>query len=81
MSIAASRTIVRQTRGGRDPANQRFAILSEMELAHGRAHFLFRPIGPEMTLLEVSDALIRRGISERDAFKLIDDATHAFEHP
>jgi hypothetical protein len=81
MSIAASKTIVRQTRGGCDPASQRFAILSEMEMAHGRAHFLFTPIGPEMTLLEVSDALIRRGISQRDAFKLIDDATRAFARP
>ena len=81
MGIAPSRTIVRQTRGGRDPANQRFAILSEMEMAHGRAHFLFRPIGPEMTLLEVSDALIRRGIPQRDVFRLISEATDAFVHP
>ena len=81
MSSVASRTIVRKTQGGLDPASQRFAILSEMEMAHGRAHFLFTPIGPEMTLLEVSEALIRRGLSEREAFRLIEDATHAFKHP
>ena len=81
MSIAASKTIVRQTRGGCDPVSQRFAILSEMEIAHGRANFLFRPIGPEMTLLEVSDALIRRGIPQRDVFRLISEATDAFVHP
>ena len=67
--------------GFRDPASRRFAILSEMEIAEGRAHFFFRPNGPEMTLPEVSDALIRRSISERAAYKLIVDATYAFEHP
>jgi hypothetical protein len=73
--------LVRKVRGGSDSADHRFVILSEMEMANGRADFLFKPLGPEMTLREVSEALIRRGISERDAFKLISDATHDFEHP
>ena len=81
MSLAASNTIVRQTRAGSDLVSPRFAILSEMEIAHGRAHFLFKPLGPEMTLREVSEALVTRGISERDAFKLIHDAIQAFQHP
>ena len=46
-----------------------------MEIAHGRTDFLFRPVGPEMTLREVVDALIGRSISERDANTLIKEPT------
>ena len=74
-------TIVRQTRGGSNGDRQRFTILSEMEIAQGRSQFSFTPLGPEMTLREVTAALIRRGISERDAFNLIDAAIRSYEHP
>jgi len=67
--MTSSQTIVRQTRGGRDADRQRFTILSEMKMAHGRRHFLFRPLGREMTLREVTDALIRRGISDGECLQ------------
>ena len=69
-----SHTIVRKVRGG--PDGGRFVILAEQALTK---LFVFKPTGPEMTMQEVCAELIRRGISERDASKLVAEAVDDFD--
>jgi len=69
-----SHTIVRKLRGG--PDGGRFVILSEVA---ERQLFVFRPTGAEMTMQEVCAALIARGISERDAVKLVAEAVDDYD--
>lgn len=69
-----SHTIVRKVRGG--PDGERFVILAE----HAETKmFVFRPVGSEMTMQEVCDALIARGISEPDALRLVGEAVDDFD--
>jgi hypothetical protein len=51
-------------------------ILSE--IAEARL-FVFHPIGPEMMMGEVCDALIARGISAQDAMALMNEAIAEFD--
>jgi hypothetical protein len=69
-----SHTIVRKVRGG--PDGGRFVILGEQQ---DTRLFIFRPIGPELTIEQVCDALIRRGISEIDAQKLVGEAVDDYD--
>ena len=69
-----SHTIVRKVRGGADGG--RFVILSEQGVTK---LFVFKPTGPEMTIREVCAELMRRGISERDASKLVAEAVDDFD--
>jgi len=63
-------------RGGSDPADHRFVILSETAVPAGG--FIFTPMGAHMTTADARAALIARGMSEADANALIDEATEAF---
>src|SRR5687767_566793 len=69
-----SHTIVRKVRAGSDGG--RFVILGEIVDAK---LFVFRPLGPEMTMHAVCAALIAHGISEPDAVKLISEAVDDFD--
>lgn len=70
--MSNSQTIVRKVRGGSDSADHRFIILSETETPqHG---FMFRQVGGEMSIAEVCAALMTHGISENDAYTLLNEA-------
>jgi hypothetical protein len=70
----ASQTIVRKVRSGSDPA--RIYETSPVD-----SSFAFRPADDEMTVSEVCEALVARGISEQDAAALLSEAAASFDHP
>ena len=74
--LSASQTIVRQVRGGSDPAGHRFVILAETELS--KRSFTFSPIGAEMTMTEVCAALTARGVAHQEVLALLNDAVASF---
>jgi hypothetical protein len=67
-------TIVRKLRGGQDGG--RFVILSEVG---DTTVFVFRPVGPELTMQEVCAALIAHGISEPNAMMMVAEAVDDFD--
>jgi hypothetical protein len=74
---SGSQTIVRKVIGGTDPDSHRFVIMSEMMLPAGG--FVFHPTGNAMTAAEVCIALMTRGLSERDAIRLVNEAAAGFK--
>jgi hypothetical protein len=74
-----SQTIVRKVRGGSDPASDRFVIIYETPAVD--SSFAFRAADDEMTVSEVCEALVARGISEQDAVTLLSEAAASFDHP
>jgi hypothetical protein len=76
---STSQTIVRKVRdGSSDPGSDRFQ--TETKRSIRRRNFSFTPMGGEMTIGEVCDALVAYGISEADALTLIDAAVVSFDH-
>jgi hypothetical protein len=71
---------VRKVRGGGDSHGDRFIVLTETTVAGSARNFTFTPTGPEMTMREVSGALMAQGISEADALAPLNAAIVSFEH-
>ena len=76
--MSVSQTIVRQVRGGGDPASHRFIILAETEIPP--KGFRFTQTGIEMTTGEVCATLVAHGVSEGDALALLKEAASSFAH-
>ena len=81
LSVAGSHTIVRQVKGGDDPASHRFVVLSETRADDVGQNYAFNSGGVELTLRELRETLLTRGISEEDIASLINDAIASFDHP